>query len=135
MSGVSASMYGLVSTPEPFAFRWDFAVTAFAIGVACSLIAAWVPARAASRLNPIQALHNIEVQRSEGVLGWSRFALGLLFIVVGLALTFFSPPGVGLMVHFGYSLMVQFGMILLLPKFVVWGSRILRPADGSTVRG
>src|SRR6185436_9870631 len=83
MSGVSASIYGLVSTPEPFAFRWDFAVTALAIGVACSLIAAWVPARAASHLNPIQALHNIEVQRSEGVLGWTRFAVGLLFIVVG----------------------------------------------------
>lgn len=130
MSSVSASMYGLVSTPEPFAFRWDYAVTAFAIGVTCSLVAAWVPARAASHLNPIQALHNIEVQRSEGVLGWSRFALGLLFIVVGLALTFFSPPGVGLLVHFAYSLMVQFGMILLLPRFVVWGSRILRPLMG-----
>jgi putative ABC transport system permease protein len=130
MSSVSASMYGLVSTPEPFAFRWDYAIHAFAIGVVCSLLAAWVPARAASRLNPIQALHNIEVQRSEGVLGWTRFALGLLFIVVGLALTFFSPPGVGLMVHFGFSLMVQFGMILLLPKFVVWGSRVLRPLMG-----
>lgn len=130
MSNVSASVYGLVSTPEPFAFRWDYAITAFAIGVACSLLAAWVPARAASRLNPIQALHNIEVQRNEGVLGWSRFTIGLLFIVVGLALTFFSPAGVGLMVHFAFSLMVQFGMILLLPKFVVWGSRILRPLMG-----
>jgi putative ABC transport system permease protein len=130
MSSVSASMYGLVSTPEPFAFRWDYAIHAFAIGVVCSLLAAWVPARAASRLNPIQALHNIEVQRSEGVLGWTRFSLGLLFIVVGLALTFFSPPGVGLMVHFAFSLMVQFGMILLLPKLVVWGSRILRPLMG-----
>src|SRR6185295_1728533 len=130
MSGVSASIYGLASTPETFTFRWDYAITSLAIGVACSLLAAWMPARAASRLNPIQALHNIEVQRSEGVLGWSRFGLGLLFIVVGLALTFFSPPGVGLAVHFGYSLLVQFGMILLLPKFVVWGSRILRPVMG-----
>ena len=130
MSNVSASVYGLVSTPQAPAFRWDFAIIAFAIGVACSLLAAWLPARAASRLSPIQALHNIEVQRGEGVLGWSRFVLGLSFIVVGLALSFFSPPGVGLMVHFGFSLMVQFGMILLLPKFVVWGSRILRPLMG-----
>src|ERR1044072_635735 len=130
MSSVSASMYGLVSTPEPFIFHWDFAVTALAVGVACSLVAAWVAARAASKPHPIQALHNIEVQRSEGVLGWSRFGLGLLFIFGGLALTFFSPPGVGLAIHFGYSLMVQFGMILLLPKFVVWGSRILRPVMG-----
>lgn len=130
MSSVSASVYGLVSTPEPFAFNWNYALSAFAIGVVSSLIAAWLPARAASHLSPIQALHNIEVQRSEGVLGWSRFVLGLLFIVVGLALTFFSPPAVGLLVHFAFSLMVQFGMVLLLPKLVVWGSRLLRPLMG-----
>ena len=76
------------------------------------------------------ALRNIELQRREGVLGWSRFILGLVFIFGGLALTFFSPPGVGLMVHFGYSIMVQFGMVLLLPKLVVWGSRVLRPLMG-----
>jgi len=130
MSNVSASVYGLASTPQAPEFRWDFAVVAFAIGVACSLLAAWLPARAASRLSPIQALHNIEVQKGEGVLGWSRFILGLSFIVVGLALSVFSPPSVGLMIHFTFSLMVQFGMILLLPKFVVWGSRILRPLMG-----
>jgi putative ABC transport system permease protein len=130
MSNVSASVYGLASTPQAPEFRWDFAVVAFAIGAACSLLAAWLPARAASRLSPIQALHNIEVQKGEGVLGWSRFMLGLSFIVVGLALSVFSPPSVGLMVHFTFSLMVQFGMILLLPKFVVWGSRILRPLMG-----
>ena len=130
MSNVSASVYGLASTPQAPEFRWDFAIGAFAIGAACSLLAAWLPARAASRLSPIQALHNIEVQKGEGVLGWSRFILGLSFIVVGLALSVFSPPSVGLMVHFSFSLMVQFGMILLLPKFVVWGSRILRPLMG-----
>ena len=130
MSNVSASVYGLVSTPQTPAFRWDFALLAFGLGVVCSLVAAWLPARAASRVSPIQALHNMEVQRSEGVLGWTRFAIGLSFIVVGLALSLFSPLAVGLLVHFTYSLMVQFGMILLLPKFVVWGSRVLRPIMG-----
>lgn len=130
MSNVSATFYGLASTPQAPTFRWDFAFTAFAIGVACSLLAAWLPARAASHLSPVQALRNIEVERGEGVLGWTRFAIGLSFILAGLALSIFSPPGVGLMIHFGYSIMVQFGMILLLPKFVVWGSRVLRPLMG-----
>src|SRR6185312_7750293 len=84
----------------------------------------------ASRLDPVAALRNVELQRREGVLGWSRFGLGILFIVVGLALTFFCPPTVGLMVHFAFSIMVQFGMVLLLPKLVVWGSRLLRPLTG-----
>ncbi len=130
MSEVLDSMYGVVSTPDRPAFRWDYAITAFAIGVFASLLAAWLPARAASRLDPVQALHNIEVQRREAVLGWTRFALGIMFIITGLALTFFSPPGVGLTIHFIYSIMVQFGLVLLLPKFVVWGSRILRPLMG-----
>lgn len=130
MSAVVTSMYGLVSTPERPAFHWDYAITAFAIGVFASLLATWLPARAASRLHPVMALRNIELQRREGVLGWSRFTLGILFIIVGLALTFFSPPGVGLMIHFSYSIMVQFGMVLLLPKLVVWGSRLLRPVMG-----
>src|SRR5258708_20875596 len=120
-------MYGLVATPEQTSFHWDYAITAFAIGAFASVLATWLPARGASRLHPVMALRNIELQRREGVLGWSRFTLGLVFIFGGLALTFVSPPGVGLMIHFTYSIMVQFGMLLLLPKLVVWGSRFLRP--------
>ncbi|MEP6569564.1 MAG: FtsX-like permease family protein [Acidobacteriota bacterium] len=130
MSAIVTSMYGLASTPERPTFHWDYALTAFGIGAFASLLATWLPARSASRLHPVMALRNIELQRREGVLGWSRFALGISFIIVGLALTFFSPPGVGLMIHFTYSIMVQFGMVLLLPTLVVWGSRLLRPLMG-----
>ncbi|HSS19883.1 MAG TPA: FtsX-like permease family protein [Pyrinomonadaceae bacterium] len=130
MSSVVASMYGLAATADSPDFHWDFAITAFVIGVFASLLGTWLPARAASRLDPVAALRNVELQRREGVLGWSRFGLGILFIVVGLSLTFFSPPAVGLMVHFTYSIMVQFGMVLLLPKLVVWGSQLLRPIMG-----
>ncbi len=130
MSSVVSSMYSLASTAERPAFHWDYAILAFVIGVSASLLGTWLPARAASRLDPVAALRNVELQRREGVLGWSRFGLGIAFIVVGMSLTLFSPPSVGLMVHFSYSIMVQFGMVLLLPKLVVWGSQLLRPVMG-----
>jgi putative ABC transport system permease protein len=130
MSSVVSSMYNLASTAERPAFHWDYAIVAFVIGVSASLLGTWLPARAASRLDPVAALRNVELQRREGVLGWSRFGLGILFIIVGMSLTLFSPPSVGLMVHFSYSIMVQFGMVLLLPKLVVWGSQLLRPVMG-----
>ncbi|MBA3767520.1 MAG: ABC transporter permease [Acidobacteria bacterium] len=86
-----------------------------------------MPARAASQLSPVLALHNIETQQRETLLGWPRLASGFALIVAGLTLTYFSTPRVGLLTQCTYSMMMQFGMILLLPKMIGWGARGLRP--------
>lgn len=127
MSGVAASTYGLVTTAQPPRFRFDFALEAFVVGAVASLIAAWLPARAASRVNPVLALHNIETRQKESVVGLPRLASGFVLIVLGLFLTRFSTPQVGLAIQLVYSAFMVLGMILILPMLVIWSARILRP--------
>jgi putative ABC transport system permease protein len=127
MSQIAASIYSFVSTPQPPAFRWDYALTSFAIGAAASLIAAWLPARAASQLNPVLALHNIETRQREAVLGRARMIAGMVMVLGGLALVRFAPARVGLMWQFAYSVMMTLGLVVLLPKLSAWTARALRP--------
>jgi putative ABC transport system permease protein len=128
MSGIAESLFGYVATEEPPVFRLDYALTSLAIGVASSLVAAWLPARAASRLNPVLALHNIETRRREAVLSRTRLFTGLAMIVAGLALTRFGPQRVGTFAQFSYSCLMTFGMVVLLPKLSELTARALRPA-------
>ncbi|MFI5107104.1 MAG: ABC transporter permease, partial [Terriglobales bacterium] len=127
MGSAVASVYGLVSTPERAIFSWKFAVTSLVLGVAASLVGAWMPARAAAQLDPSLALHNIETRRREAVLGWARMFLGVLLIVLGLLMVQWSPPQVGIMAQFIYAGLILAGLTVLLPKFVQWTARALRP--------
>jgi putative ABC transport system permease protein len=127
MSGIAALTYGVVSTPTSPIFRWDYALTSLLIGIIASLAAAWLPARAASRLNPVLALHNIETRQREAVLGWRRMTIGLLMIAGGTAAIRFATPRVGLMIQFAYVVLIMFGFIIILPKLTAWLARALRP--------
>ncbi|HWQ32393.1 MAG TPA: FtsX-like permease family protein [Blastocatellia bacterium] len=127
MSQVAASVFGYISTQQPPVFRRDYALTSFAIGVAASVIAAWLPARAASLLNPVLALHNIETRQSETLLGGPRLVFGFLLVTTGFVLTAFAPAQAGMFGQFAYSLLMTLGLIVLLPKLSEWTARGLRP--------
>ncbi len=127
MSGIAANIFGYVATQQPPVFRWDYALTAFAVGVAASIIGGLMPARAASLLNPVLALHNIETRQRENVLGRARMITGATLVFAGLALIRFAPLRVGLLLQFGYALLMLLGLILLLPKLSEWTARLLRP--------
>jgi putative ABC transport system permease protein len=127
MSRIAAQLFGYAATQQPPVFRWDYALTSFALGVVTSVIGAWLPSRAASRLNPILALHNIETRQREDVLGRTRMFAGLAMVAAGLLLIRFGPASVKLNYQFGYSALMIGGLILLLPKLAEWAARLLRP--------
>ncbi len=127
MSTIADKLFGLVSTEQPPVFRWDYALLAFGLGALASVIAAWLPAYAASQLNPIAALHNLEARGREDVLSNARLIFGLALIAVGMALIHFMPLKVGLFFQFGYSVLLIAGMTIILPRLSVWTARALRP--------
>jgi putative ABC transport system permease protein len=127
VSDIVAAIYAHATTPQPPAFRWDYAMISLALGVAASLIAAWLPSRAASQLNPVLALHNIETRQREAVLGWPRMLSGLALVAMGVALVRFAPAQVGNFYQFSYVAMMLLGLIVILPKVAQWLARALRP--------
>ncbi len=127
MGSIAASVYGIVSTQVKPRVHLDYALTAFGLGVAASLGGAWMPARTASYLNPILALHNIESRQKESALGWKRILLGAAILVASMLLIEFSPSGVGMTFQFSYAAMMLIGLTILLPMLVHWAARAVRP--------
>jgi len=66
-------------------------LTSVGLGIAASLGGAWIPARAASYLDPILALHNIESRQKESALGWGRAFLGAALLGISILLIQYSP--------------------------------------------
>jgi putative ABC transport system permease protein len=128
MGSIAASVYGIVSTEVTPRLHPDLVLTSFGLGVAASIAGAWMPARAASYLNPILALHNIESRQKESALGWGRTALGVVLLVISMLLIQFSPSGVGTVVQFSYAALILLGLTILLPMLVHWAARAIRPA-------
>jgi putative ABC transport system permease protein len=128
MGNIAASVYGVISTAVAPRFHADLVLTSFGLGVAASIVGGWFPARAASYLDPILALHNIEARQREAALGWGRAALGAGLVLVSVVLIEVSPSGVGMVGQFSYAAVELLGLTILLPMLVHWGARAIRPA-------
>ena len=88
---------------------------------------AWFPARAASYLDPVLALHNIEARQQESILGWARVTIGVALVLLSSLLIAFSPARVGMTLQFAYAAVMLLGLTILLPKLVQLFARVLRP--------
>jgi putative ABC transport system permease protein len=127
MGSIAASVYGIVSISVGPRLHLDLVLTSFGLGVGASLAGAWFPARAASYLDPILALHNIESRQQESALGWGRATVGATLLTVSMLLIQFSRSGVGLEFQFTYAAVMLLGLTILLPLLVHWAARAIRP--------
>jgi putative ABC transport system permease protein len=127
MRGMIAAVYGVVASAAPARLSFQQVALAVVLGVAASVIGAWYPARGAASLDPALALHNIEARQRETVLGWRRIGGGLLLILGGSALVYWTPSRLGLPIQFVFGTMVLLGLTMVLPKLVLWSAHVLRP--------
>lgn len=124
------SLYGLSEHPARPIFRFGYALASLSLGVLMSLIATWLPARAASRRNPVPVLHDIEIRQPDAVFGFTRTLVGLAMLGFGLALTIYYPPQADRTIEYAFAVLMFLGLILLLPQLAQMLARALRPIMG-----
>lgn len=127
MGNVAADVYGTLSVPQAVVFNKNYALVSFTVGIVSSILGAWLPARAASRLDPVLALHNIETRRQESVIGWTRTIIGAMLIFGSVTLIVLTPARVGMNSQFFYAILMLLGLTIILPNLVRWSARALRP--------
>ncbi|HEU0122618.1 MAG TPA: FtsX-like permease family protein [Bryobacteraceae bacterium] len=129
--GISTSLgnflgeiYGVAQKAEEVSSDPRLLLGALLMGVVTSVIAAWIPARAAAGVDPVQALQKGRYQQlSEGENRIRRQIAAGLFVVVVFCLFFSQNRAV---FYSGYFLTVIAGL-LLVPTIALWLSKAIRP--------
>ena len=123
ISSMLEGIYGVAERAEEVSADPRLLATAMAIGVATSMIAAWLPARSASRVDPVQALQKGKYQvltagenRARRLGATVLMAVALVFLWIGDSLWFYA----------GYVSIIV-AALLLVPTVSLWFARALRP--------
>ena len=124
VSGMLEGIYGITQRANAVAFDPRMLAGAIAIGIVTSILAAWIPARNAARVDPVQALQKGKYQvLSAGENRIRRTMAAVFLVLAGLALIFGRASW---LLYAGYLLTI-FSALLLAPTLALWLARLLRP--------
>jgi putative ABC transport system permease protein len=123
ISRMLEGIYGVAERAEDVSADPQLLGAALTIGVATSMMAAWLPARNASRVDPVQALQKGKYQvltagenRARRATSTALIAVALVCLWIGTSIWFYS----------GYVLLIA-AALLLVPTVGLWIARALRP--------
>ena len=117
-------VYGIAQRAEEISTDPKLMLFAVILGVITSVIAAFVPARGAARVDPVQALQKGKYQQLSAGENRARRIAGLVLAVPALACVLLAKHH--LLAYAGDALAVL-AMLLLTPSLAIGVARILRP--------
>ena len=123
VSKTISSLYVLLSVKEVVVTPWMIALSAV-LGLASVVLAAWLPATAAAKMDPVRALHAGSIIEQSKNLSPLWLWAGLLALCVAVALSVLAlatgPPWLG----FGAAFFVLTGFSLLVPRVTLGFSAV-----------
>ena len=125
LSGFLGEIYGVMQKAEEVSAQPALLLGALAMGVATSVIAGWIPARAAAAVDPVRALQKGGVQNIGSGEQRLRFWIAVGAASAAIACVIFGRQPA--LFYTGYLLSVL-AALLMTPAMTSWLTRLLRPA-------
>ncbi len=124
VSGLLANIYGVAQQVEAASIEPALAAAGLALGIATSVFAAWIPSRAAARVDPVRALQKGKYQVLSA--GENRLRRRTALVLAVAAAGCLPWSGNSLFFYASYFAAIL-SALLLAPSFSQWLSRLLRP--------
>lgn len=125
ISGLIAGVYGIAERTTEVATEPRLMLIGLLMGVVTSVVAGWIPARNASRVDPIQALQKGRDQALSAGENRIRRVAAITLGGASAALLMFAGRSMGLF-YSGFAMAVL-ALLLLSPSGALWLTRALRP--------
>src|SRR5205814_10722678 len=124
MSAILEQTTGFAQRVSELAIDPTLIAVGMVVGVGTSIFAAWLPARSAARVDPVQALQKGKYQVLSAGENRRRRWMALAVCAISLGCLWFSDSKP--FFYAGYVLMIAAGL-LLAPALTLFLSRMLRP--------